>query len=156
MAPDIAFFLAPDDRSAAVARVRNLDRFASVTGEWFSAPCAVEEWDLYFLGPLPDPPRRRLAFWRRQEPSTPAALRWIVPLAHDGTGVFALPPRLTRSLAGASPEELEELAARWAERLRSEDGDEMTKDDVPALVRAVAQLAETAVATGGNLYCFFY
>ncbi|KQV11909.1 MULTISPECIES: hypothetical protein [unclassified Kitasatospora] len=63
MNPDIAFFLAPDDRSAASARLgRGLDRFASVTGEWFSAPCAVEEWDLYFVGPLPDPPRRRLAF----------------------------------------------------------------------------------------------
>ncbi|KQV11908.1 hypothetical protein ASE03_28770 [Kitasatospora sp. Root187] len=79
-----------------------------------------------------------------------------MPETHDRSGVFALPPRLTRSLADASPEELEALAARWAERLRSEDGGEMTKDDVPALVRAVAQLAETAVTTGGNLCCFFY
>ncbi|MCX5208067.1 hypothetical protein OG689_01835 [Kitasatospora sp. NBC_00240] len=52
--------------------------------------------------------------------------------------------------------ELEQLAARWAERLRREDGDEMTDDDPPALVRAVARLATSAAATGGNLHCWFH
>ncbi|WP_329500862.1 hypothetical protein [Kitasatospora herbaricolor] len=34
--------------------------------------------------------------------------------------------------------------------------DEMTDDDLPALVRAVARLATSAAATGGNLYCWFH
>ncbi|MDQ0312998.1 hypothetical protein J2S46_007554 [Kitasatospora herbaricolor] len=156
MSPGTAFFAAPDDGSA-VAFPAGPDRFATLTGEYFSALGAVDEWDRYFAGPLPDPPGRGLAFLRRRSASArPSEPRWIKPWTHDGSGMFALPPRLTRSLADARVEELERLAARWAERLRREDGDEMTDDDLPALVRAVARLATSAATTRGNLYCWFH
>lgn len=71
---------------------------------------------------------------------------------NDGIEVFALPERLTRALAGASPVQLEELADRWSTRLRSEDGDDMTDDDLMAVLQGVARLAVSAVNTGGGLY----
>jgi hypothetical protein len=50
----------------------------------------------------------------------------VIPL-NDGVEVFALLPRLIRALADATSTELEELADRWTARLRSADGDEMTR-----------------------------
>ncbi|MFI9361966.1 hypothetical protein ACIG5E_13025 [Kitasatospora sp. NPDC053057] len=144
MSTDIAFFLAPDDRSAAGTHLGGpKSRFTSVTGRHFYADDAVNEWDTYFASPSPD-----RTFWQRTN--------WIVPVTNDGSGMFALPARLTSALASADAEELEELADRWSERLRREDGDDMTDDDLLAIVRSVAQLATSAVTTGGSLYCWFY
>lgn len=47
-----------------------------------------------------------------------------------GVEVFALPKRLTRAPANANSAELEEPAGRWTTRLCSEDGDDMTDDDL--------------------------
>ncbi|MFF3787077.1 hypothetical protein [Streptomyces sp. NPDC001933] len=44
--------------------------------------------------------------------------------------MFALSKRLTRAPANASSAELEGLAGRWTTRLWSEDGDDMTDDDL--------------------------
>ncbi|MFG3395647.1 hypothetical protein [Streptomyces parvus] len=70
--------------------------------------------------------------------------------------MFALPKRLTRALGKASSAELEELADRWIARLRSEDGDDMTDDDLLAVLQGVAYLAESAVNTGGGLYSWSF
>ncbi|MEU5764426.1 hypothetical protein ABZ782_00710 [Streptomyces asoensis] len=70
---------------------------------------------------------------------------------NDGVEVLALPKRLTCALANASLTELEELAGRWTARLWSEDGDEMTDDDLLAVLQK-ARLAASAVHTGGGLY----
>ncbi|GEK04736.1 hypothetical protein NHG22_24310 [Streptomyces sp. ATE26] len=70
--------------------------------------------------------------------------------------MLALPKRLTRALANASLAELEELAGRWTARLWSEDGDEMTDDDLLAVLQKVARLAASAVHTGGGLYSWSF
>ncbi|MFF4389584.1 hypothetical protein ACFY0G_22790 [Streptomyces sp. NPDC001552] len=70
--------------------------------------------------------------------------------------MFALPKRLTRAPANASSAELEELAGRWTTRLRSEDGDDMTDDDLLAVLRGVARLAASAVNTGSGLYSWSF
>lgn len=75
---------------------------------------------------------------------------------HDGVEVLALPQRLTRALASASSGELEELAARWTTRLWAEDGDDMTDDDLLAVLQGVARLAALAVNTGGGLYSWSF
>ncbi|MGV9248083.1 hypothetical protein [Streptomyces sp. NPDC003710] len=69
--------------------------------------------------------------------------------------MFALPPRLIRALADATSVELEELADRWTARLRSADGDEMTDDDLLAVLQA-SRLAASAVTTGGGLYSWSF
>ncbi|MFC8720625.1 hypothetical protein [Kitasatospora sp. NPDC057198] len=144
MSTAVAFFLAPADRDAASAhRGGPHGRFAAVLGRHFCAEDAVDDWDAYFVGPSSDQ-----LFWQRTD--------WIVPMTHDGSGMFAFPPRLTRALAGASVEELEDLANRWSERLRCEDGEDMTDDNLLAIVQAVAELATKAGAAGGNLYCWFF
>ena len=75
---------------------------------------------------------------------------------NDGVEVFALPQRLTRALANASSAELEALAGRWATRLRAEDGDDMTDDDLLTVLQGVARLAASAVNTGGGLYSWSF
>ncbi|MFJ8798655.1 hypothetical protein [Streptomyces sp. NPDC102487] len=57
--------------------------------------------------------------------------RWPLPKEvidpkNDGIEVFALPPRLTRALAGASSADLGEPAERCTTRLRAADGDDTT------------------------------
>ncbi|MCX5612569.1 hypothetical protein OHB39_34175 [Streptomyces sp. NBC_00047] len=75
---------------------------------------------------------------------------------NDGVEVFALPQRLTRALTNASSAELEELAGRWTTRLRCEDGDDMTDDDLLAILQGVARLAAYAVNTGDGLYSWSF
>ena len=146
MAHDIVFFLAPDDETAATTRLRGPgEAFESVTCRFIAPDSAIAEWDLYFEEPSDKvPPRERLYGWSWPE--------WVTAPLNDGIEVFALPRRLTRALAGASSTELEELAGRWTMRLRSEDGDDMTDDDLLAVLRGVARLAVSAVNTGGGLY----
>jgi hypothetical protein len=81
---------------------------------------------------------------------------WVTEPLNDGVEVLALPKKLTRALAKASSAELEELASRWTARLWSEDGDEMTDDDLLAVLQGVARLAESAVNTGGGLYSWSF
>ncbi|GLW68098.1 hypothetical protein Kpho02_03970 [Kitasatospora phosalacinea] len=139
--PDaIVFFLAPDDDAAAAAhRGGPQHRFASVRGRWFDPDDAVADWSAHFA----------------DDPAAPPGTRVVVPLTNDGSETFALPPRLTRALSRATPEDLHHLAARWTARLRAEDGEDMTDDDLPALLRALTRLATTAVTTGGHLYCWY-
>ncbi|MEH0449825.1 hypothetical protein QA811_41180 [Streptomyces sp. B21-102] len=96
-----------------------------------------------------DPPLEQLYAWRPWPEYVTAPL-------NDGIEVFAVPKRLTRALASASPAELEELAGRWTARLRYEDGDDMTDDDLLAVLQAVARLAASAVKMGGGLYSWSY
>ncbi|MEU5768972.1 hypothetical protein ABZ782_23965 [Streptomyces asoensis] len=151
MAHDIAFFLAPDDTAAATTRLRGPgDAFASVTCRFLEPDTAIAEWDMYFEEPSAEtPPPEKLYAWRPWP-------RYVTRPLNDGIEVFALPERLTRALAGASNAELEALADRWTTRLRSEDGDDMTDDDLPAVLQAVARLATSAVNTGGGLYSWSY
>ncbi|MFK0224870.1 hypothetical protein ACIQUL_03795 [Streptomyces sp. NPDC090303] len=149
MAYDMVFFLAPDDETAAATRLRGPGRgFESVTCHFFEPDTAMAEWDMYFEEPSAEvPPPERIHAWRPWP-------EWVTTPLNDGIEVFALPRRLTRALAGATTAELEELTARWTARLRSEDGDDMTDDDLLAVLRGVARLATSAVNTGGGLYCW--
>ncbi len=140
------FFLAAGDAAAAATRLRGPGQgYDSVTCRFIEPDTAIAEWDMYFEEPSAEaPPLERLLRW-----PGPA---WVTAPSNDGTEVFALPPRLTRALAHAAPADLEALADRWAARLRSTDGDEMTDDDLLAVLQGVAGLAKSAVSTGGGLY----
>ncbi|MYS09454.1 hypothetical protein GTW71_24155 [Streptomyces sp. SID6041] len=147
MAYDVVFFLAPDDETAAAMRLRGPGEDAeSVTGRFFEPDTAIAEWDMYFEAPSADaPPPEQVYAWRPWP-------EWVTPPLNDGIEVFALPQRLTQALAHATSAELEELAGRWTVGLRSEDGDDMTDDDLMAVLQGVARLAATAVTIGGGLY----
>lgn len=150
MAHDIVFFLAPDDDTAAATSLRGPGAaFDSVTCHFIEPDTAMAEWDMYFEDPSADAPGlEQFHGWTWPE--------YVTAPLNDGVEVFAFPKRLTRALADASPAELEELAGRWNTRLRSEDGDEMTDDDLPAVLRGVARLAASAVNTGGGLYSWSF
>ncbi|MEV8349160.1 hypothetical protein ACFVTT_14250 [Streptomyces niveus] len=151
MAWDIVFFLAPDDETAAATYLRGPGAaFESVTCRFVEPDSAIAEWDMYFEAPSAEaPPRERLSAWRPWP-------EYVTPPLNDGVEVLALPKRLTRALAKASTAELEELADRWTARLRSEDGDDMTDDDLLAVLRGVARLAASAVDTDGGLYSWSF
>ena len=151
MAHDIVFLLAPDDRTAASTYLRGPgERFESVTCRSLEPDTAIAEWDMYFEAPSAEaPPLEQLYAWRPWP-------EWVTAPLNDGVEVLALPKRLTQALATASAAELEELADRWIARLRSEDGDDMTDDDLLAVVQGVARLAASAARTGGGLYCWSF
>jgi hypothetical protein len=150
MTTDVAFFLAPDDESAAAVRARGPGpAFAAVHCHHFDPDDAVVEWEMYFEAPSPElPPLRQLL--ARTWPT------WVAPIVNDGTGVFVLPDSLVDALAHAEPAQLGALAARWTRRLREADGDDMTDDDPLSILEGVARLAATAVRTGEGLYCRHY
>ncbi|MFB6878544.1 hypothetical protein [Streptomyces sp. NPDC056323] len=95
------------------------------------------------------PPLEQLYAWRPWP-------EWVTAPLNDGVEVFALPKRLTRALGKATSAELEELATRWTTRLRSEDGDDMTDDDLLAVLQDVGRLAASAANTGGGLYSWSF
>lgn len=150
MAHDIVFFVAPDDEAAAATRRRRPGGdFESVTCRFIEPDSAIAEWDMFFEEPSAEaPPLEQLPGWAWPE--------WLIAPLNDGVEVFALPHRLTRALAASSSAELEELAGRWIARLRSEDGDDMTDDDLLAVLQGVARLAASAVHTGGGLYSWSF
>ncbi|WP_105975690.1 hypothetical protein [Streptomyces geranii] len=150
MAHDAVFFLAPDGETAALARRRGPGQaFGSVACRFIEPDGAIAEWDMYFAEPSPEiPPLEQLLGWSWPE--------WVTAPLNDGVEVFALPQRLTRALAGASPTELEELAHRWTTRLRSAGEGEVTDDEPLAVLRGVARLAASAVSTGGGLYSWSF
>ncbi|MGW5609416.1 hypothetical protein ACWEWI_25590 [Streptomyces sp. NPDC003753] len=151
MAHDIVFFLAPDDEAAAATRLRGPGEvFESVTCRFIEPDSAMAEWDMYFEAPSTEAPLPEQLYAWRPWPE------WVTTPLNDGVEVFALPKRLTRALAKASSAELEELAGRWTTRLRSEDGDGMTDDDLLTVLQGVARLAASAVSTGGGLYSWSY
>ncbi|MFD7459420.1 MULTISPECIES: hypothetical protein [unclassified Streptomyces] len=152
MAIEITFFLAPDDDTAAATRRTGPGRaFTSLDCRDFCPDDAVVEWEACFDAPSEDLP----ALDRLHAREWP---RYVAPIVNDGTGVFAVPEKLTRTLAAAGPDELRACAARWAERLRITDGDDMTDDDPPTVLEGVARLARTASDSGGalRLYCWHY
>ncbi|MEQ8146473.1 hypothetical protein [Streptomyces sp. OP7] len=151
MAHDVVFFLAPDDETAASTRLRGPGAaFESVTCRFIEPDSAIAEWDMYFEAPSPEaPPLEQLYAWRPWP-------EWVTAPLNDGVEVLALPKRLTRALGEASSAQLEELAGRWATRLRAEDGDDMTDDDLLAVLRGVARLAASAAHTGGGLYSWSF
>ncbi|CAL9348500.1 hypothetical protein SUDANB37_00440 [Streptomyces sp. enrichment culture] len=144
------FFLAPDDEAAAATRLRGPGpAHASVSCRFIEPDSAIAEWDMFFEEPSAEaPPLERLLGWPSPE--------WVIAPLNDGVEVFALPYRLTRALAHAAPSELEALADRWVGRLRGADGDDMTDDDLVAVLKGVAALAASAVRTGGGLYSWSY
>lgn len=148
MAHDIVFFLAPDDEAAAATRLRGPGpTIASVSCRFVEPDAAIAEWDMYFEKPSAEAPQlEQLNGWSWPE--------WVTAPLNDGIEVFAFPQRLTRALADASATELEDLADRWTARLRSADGDDMTDDDLLAVLQGVAGLATRAVNTGGSLYAW--
>ncbi|WP_327170159.1 hypothetical protein OG471_00820 [Streptomyces sp. NBC_01336] len=150
MAHDIVFFLAPNDEAAAAMRLRGPGKnFECVTCRFIEPDSAIAEWDMYFEAPSAEvPASEQLLGWAWPE--------WVTAPLNDGVEVFALPKRLTRALAKASSAELEELARRWTTRLRSEDGDDMTDDDLLTVLQGVARLAASAVSTGGDLYSWSF
>ncbi|MFF0431732.1 hypothetical protein ACFYU9_05835 [Streptomyces sp. NPDC004327] len=151
MAHDIMIFLAPDDETAAATRLRGPgEDLESVTCHFIEPDTAIAEWDMYFEEPSAEaPPVEQIYAWRPWP-------EWVTAPLNDGVEVFALPQRLTRALANATSAELEELASRWTTRLRSEDGDDMTDDDLLAVLQGVARLAASAVNTGGDLYSWSF
>ncbi|MFC5907919.1 hypothetical protein [Streptacidiphilus monticola] len=150
MAHDIVFFLAPDDDAAAATRPRGPgEAFESIACRFIEPDSAIADWDMYFQEPSADvPPVEKLRDW--------AWPRSVTAPLNDGVEVFALPQRLIRALASAGPQELEELAGRWTARLRSEDGHDMTDDDLLAVLRGIARLAASAVNSGGALYSWSF
>jgi hypothetical protein len=151
MAHDIVFFLAPDDATAAATHLRGPSpALESVTCHFFEPDTAIAEWDMYFEEPSAEiPPPDQLYAWRPWP-------EWVTAPTNDGVEVFALPQRLTRAFASASCTELEKLAERWATRLTSADAEDMTDDDLPAVLQKVARLAASAVSTGGGLYSWSF
>jgi hypothetical protein len=149
MATDIVFFLAPDDASAAGTRLNGPGQvLTSLNCHDFDPDDAVVEWETYFDAPSLDlAPLEQL--YERDWPC------YIAPVLNDGIGVFAVPDRLTSALANAAPGELRELAARWTQRLRLADGDDMTGDNPLTVLDGLAQLAVIAESSGGGtrLYC---
>ncbi|MEH0449808.1 MULTISPECIES: hypothetical protein [unclassified Streptomyces] len=147
MARYIVIFLAPDDETAAATRLQGPgEAFESVTCHFMEPDTAIAEWDMYFEEPSAEaPPVEQLYAWRPWP-------EWVTAPLNDGVEVFALPQRLTRALANATSVELENLAGRWTNRLRSEEGDDMTDDDLLAVLQGIARLAASAVNTGGGLY----
>ncbi|MFD8424472.1 hypothetical protein [Streptomyces sp. NPDC059466] len=151
MAHDIVFFLAPDDETAASTRLRGPGKdFESVTCHFIEPDSAIAEWDMYFEAPSAEAPALEQLYAWRPWPE------WVTTPLNDGVEVFALPKRLTRALGTASSAELEELAARWITRLRTEDGDDMTDDDLLAVLQGVARLAASAANTDGGLYSWSF
>ncbi|MGE7387022.1 hypothetical protein ACQKM2_16240 [Streptomyces sp. NPDC004126] len=150
MAHDIVFFLALDDEAAAATyRGGPGPDFESVTCRFIEPDSAIAEWDMFFAAPSAEaPPLARLHGWAWPE--------YVIAPVNDGVEIFALPKRLTLALADASSAELDELAGRWGRRLRAEDGDGMTDDDLPAVLRGVARLAVSAVSAGGGLYSWSF
>ena len=150
MARDIVFFLAPDDETAAATRLRGPGQdFETVACHFIEPDSAIAEWDMYFEEPSAEfPSLERLLGWSWPE--------WVTAPLNDGVEVFALPKRLTRALANASPAELEELAGRWTARLRAQDGGDMTGDDLVAVLQKVGRLAASAVHTGAGLYSWSF
>ncbi|MFF5447527.1 hypothetical protein [Streptomyces sp. NPDC012888] len=147
MAHDIVFFLAADDETAAATRLRGPgEAIESVTCRFIEPDTAIAEWDMYFEAPSAGAPLPEQIYAWRPWPE------WVTAPLNDGVEVFALPQRLTQALANATSAELEELAGRWTTRLRSEDGDDMTDDDLLAVLQGVARLAASAVNTGGGLF----
>ncbi|OPC77756.1 hypothetical protein B4N89_36320 [Embleya scabrispora] len=143
------FFLAPDDETAAVTHPTGPGRVSeSVTCRFIEPDSAIAEWDMYFSEPSADLPAPELlhAWWPE----------WVYGPFNDGVEVFALPQRLIRALADAGPTELAELADRWAARLRATEGDDMTDDDLPEVLRGLARLAASALDTGGGLYSWSF
>lgn len=150
MGIDIAFFLAPDDATAAGTRRAGPGRaLPSLSCHDFYPDDAVAEWEMYFDAPSEGlPPLEELN--KRDWP------RYVAPVVNDGSGVFAVSGKLTSALANAAPSALRELAARWTERLRCEDGDDITDDDPLTVLEGVARLAVAADGSGGGLglYCW--
>ncbi|MFE0772834.1 hypothetical protein [Streptomyces sp. NPDC058861] len=103
VAHDIVFFLAPDDETAAATRLWGpSEAFQSVTCRFIEPDSTNAEWDMYFEAPAAEaPPLEQLLGWAWPE--------WVTAPLNDGAEVFALPKRLTRAMANASPAELEEL-----------------------------------------------
>jgi hypothetical protein len=149
---EIAFFLAPDDESAAATRASGPGGGHETFGCGdFYPDDAVLEWEAYFDAPaggLPPLDRLHARPWPR----------YVAPVVNDGTGVFAVSARLTRALATAGPDQLRACAARWAERLRLTDADDLPEDDPLTVVTGVARLAATADGSGGalRLYCWHF
>ncbi|MEW2356273.1 hypothetical protein [Spirillospora sp. NPDC029432] len=152
---DIAFFIASNDAIAASARARGpWPAMPSVVCHDFYPDDAVVTWQAYF-DDLPGgvPPQEEL--FHSGKGAWP---RYVAPIVNDGTGVFVLPEKLVRALARATADQLRDLAELWAERLRLEDGDDMTDDDPLEILQGVAQLARTAVQAGdgSGVYCWHY
>lgn len=150
MARDIVFFLAPNDETAAATHLRGPGQaLESVTCRFIEPDSATAEWDMYFEEPSSEvPPVEQLLGWSWPD--------WVIPPLNDGVEVLALPHRLTRALANANSTQLVELAGRWTTRLRSADGDDMTDDDLLAVLQGVARLATSAVSAGGGLYSWSF
>jgi hypothetical protein len=149
MAHDTVFFLAPDDETAAATHPTEPGRaFESLTCRFIEPDSAIAERDMYFSELSADLPAPELlhGWW----------LKWIYGLFNDGVEVFALPQRLIRESADADSTKLTELADRWAARLKAADGDDMTDDDLPAVLRGVARLAASAVSTSGGHYSWSF
>ncbi|MER7467990.1 hypothetical protein [Streptomyces sp. NPDC097981] len=145
----IAFFIAPDDATAAATRNRGPGHvLPSVVCKDFYPDDAVVEWEMYFEAPSPDLPSQE-ELNRRSWP------HYVADVVNDGSGVFAVSEQLTYALAEATLSQLRGLSARWTARLWVEDGDEMTDDNPLAVLTGVAGLAQEAVGSGGGLrlYC---
>ncbi|SDS56422.1 hypothetical protein SAMN05216371_0170 [Streptomyces sp. TLI_053] len=119
-----------------------------MTCRFIEPDSAIAEWDMYLQEPSAKVPTPEQLHGRWPQ--------WVTAPSNDGVEVFVLPQRLTRALADAGSTELEELADRWTTRLRSHDGDDMTDDDLPAVLQGVAQLAVSAVSTGAGLYSWSF
>ncbi|MFB7380775.1 hypothetical protein [Kitasatospora purpeofusca] len=149
VAHDIVFFLAPDDDAVSAMRGRRPGpEFDSVTCRFIEPDSAIAVWDMYFEEPSTEVPTPEQLHGRWP--------RWVTAPVNDGVEVFALSRRLTRALADAGSTELEELVGRWTTRLRDEDGDDMTDDDLQMVLREVSRRAAAAVSTGGRLYSWSF
>lgn len=146
----IAFFVAPDDATAASTRNRGPGHtLPSVVCKDFYPDDAVVEWEMYLEAPSPDLPPWDVLNQR----SWP---HYVAPVVNDGSGVFVVSAQLTHNLAESTPSQLCGLSERWTARLRDEDGDEMTDDDPLTVLTGVAGLAQRAVRSVGDLrlYCW--
>ncbi|MGX1806304.1 hypothetical protein ACWIGI_11365 [Nocardia sp. NPDC055321] len=143
----IAFFVAPDDRTAAAIRSRGPGTdFPVFECHDFDADDAVVEWELYFEASAAEPiPLEQ--YYQRPWPI------WVAEIVNDGTGVFVLPGSLTANFAVAGSEDLGSVARLWTARLRQTGGGDLPAESPLSIVRGVARLAAVAVGAGERVYC---
>ncbi|MGW5879032.1 hypothetical protein ACWFMI_21045 [Nocardiopsis terrae] len=153
MAADIVFFLASDDEIAAATRLKGPGpEHLSLACHGFDPDDAVVEWEMFFETGSCELTSRKV-FHARTWP------RCVAPMHNDGVGVFAVPDMVVGALAGAAPDRLRGLVARWVKRLIAEgDGGEVVDIDPVAVVDGVVRLAAVAERPGSGvrLYCWYY
>ncbi|MFD7491108.1 hypothetical protein ACFV8T_01575 [Streptomyces sp. NPDC059832] len=138
----VKFFVAPDDRSAALALQIGPGRaLESRSFGNFDPEEAVDAWECLLVGG---------SFEELVQAGEP---RIVAGQDDDGCVVFAISPRLLTALAGAERSRLRDVAASWVQQ-RSEDGEMVEAEIADEIVSELAALARSARRQSQGVYCW--